>query len=356
MAEITFPKPIPFRQNGRNCWVTTITVKKATELTLPAQGQQMSMFEVTNRGIDEPHVNSIAKYLDNPHWALPALILATSPGTLSETVKGPLVCDTAGLRVLDGQHRIRGMAEQVLGGNKEIPEQELAVVIIEVRDGHDQGQIWQDFSKNKPIGGSWRDAVDNATPFVRAAKLAAESSATLKGRTKIGKRNIGHNDPELITITGLKQITSTIAIGIQRAASARNQSAYEPEPRQHELRERVTRFFDSFLPQCEPNYRLIGEREQFGQTVKSRRVDSCAYDTPMLNLLADVHARWLEAGKPEERLARYAGEMGLSKTAPENWLSRHEVYDPGKGSYAPPKEKKLWANASIAMTKEADAI
>ena len=67
MAEIIFPKPIPFKQNGRNCWVTTITVKKATELTLPDQGQQMSLFEVTNRSIEEPHVNSISKYLATPH-------------------------------------------------------------------------------------------------------------------------------------------------------------------------------------------------------------------------------------------------------------------------------------------------
>ena len=355
MAEITFPKPIPFQQNGRNCWVTTITVKKATELTLPTQGQQMSLFEITNRSIEEPHVNSISKYLATDDWALPALILATSPGTLPDPMKGQLVCDTGNLRVLDGQHRIKAMTGQVLSGNQEISEQELAVVIIEVKNEHDQGQIWQDFSKNKPISGSWKDAIDNANPFVRAAKLAAESSATLKGKTKIGKTKITDSDPELITISGLKQIASTIAVGIQRAASPKNQSAYQPEAKQHELRDRVTRFFDDFLPQCDPNYRLIKEGEQFGQTIKIRRIESCAYDTPTLNLLANVHARWLESGKSEEQLAQYAGSMSLSKTAPENWLSKNNVYDPGKGSYALSKEKKLWASASIAMTKEADA-
>lgn len=356
MAEITFPKPIPFQQNGRNCWVTTITVKKATELTLPAEGQQTSMFEIRNRGVDDSHVKSITRYLGNPHWALPALILAASPGTMPETVKGSLVCDAASLRVLDGQHRIKGMSGQVLSGNEKIQEQELAVVIIEVKDGHDQGQIWQDFSKNKPISGSWKDAVDNATPFVIAAKMAAEQSRILKGRTKIGKTKIADSDPELITISGLKQITSTIAIGIQRAASPKNQSAYQPEAKQNELRDRVTRFFDEFLTECKPNYRLVEAKDQFGQTIKSLRNTSCAYDTPILNLLADVHARWLEEDKPEEQLAQYAGNMSLSKTAPENWLSRNNVYDTGKGTYAPPKEKKLWANASISMTKEADAI
>ena len=156
MAEITFPKPIPFQQNGRNCWVTTITVKKATELALPAQEQQMSMFEVSNRGIDEPHVNAIGKYLGNPHWALPALILATSPGTLPETVKGPLVCDTASLRVLDGQHRIKGMSGQVLSGNEKIQGQELTVVIIEVRDGHDQTGFGRISAKINPLADSGR--------------------------------------------------------------------------------------------------------------------------------------------------------------------------------------------------------
>lgn len=100
---------------------------------------------------------------------------------------------------------------------------------------------------------------------------------------------------------------------------------------------------------------MVEAKDQFGQTIKSLRNTSCAYDTPTLNLLADVHARWLEEDKPEEQLAQYAGNMSLSKTAPENWLSRNNVYDTGKGTYAPPKEKKLWANASISMTKEADA-
>lgn len=266
---------------------------------------------------------------------------------------GSLACDAAGLKVLDGQHRIKAMTGQVLSGNEEIADQELAVVIIEVKDSQDQGRIWQDFSKNKPIDGSWRDEVDNANLFTRAAKLAAEASLVLKGRIKIGKRGISHNDPELITISGLKQITQTIAIGGQRAANAGSQAAYEPESRQNELRDRVIRFFDEFLPRYQPNYRLLKEREQFGQTIKSERNSSCAYDTPTLNLMADVHARWLEAGKPEERLENCAGKLNLSKTAPENWLSQHEIYGPGKMSYAKPKDKKLWAGASISMTQEA---
>lgn len=211
-----------------------------------------------------------------------------------------------------------------------------------------------DFSKNKPITGSWRDAVDNRTPFVRTAKSAAESSVILKGRTLIGRTSISHNSPELITITGLKQVAATIALGIQRPPNARNQLAYASEEKQEELKGRVVNFFDRFLPMCQPNYRLFADPERFGQNIIAQRSGACAYDTPVINLLANVHARWLEAEKPEERLAEYAGNIGLSKTAPENRLSRQGVYNPEKATYATAKEKKLWADASISMMEEAD--
>lgn len=150
MARLKLPQAIPFMQNSRRCWVTKLTVKEAISLTLPAQGQQTSMFEVTNRGIDEPHANSIARYLETPHWALPALILAASPGTLRNSPEGSMDCDAAGLRVLDGQHRIKGMTEQALKGGKKLLEQELATVIIEVNGSQDQGQSGWTSARTNP--------------------------------------------------------------------------------------------------------------------------------------------------------------------------------------------------------------
>ena len=354
MPDVSFPRPIPFAQNGRRCWVTTITTEKAAELTLPTQGQQMTMFEIANRGIDESHVGAIAKYLASPHWALPALILAVLPGVMPDGSRGSLVCDAAGLRVLDGQHRIKGLSDSLLAGNREVAGQELAVVIIEVTDAQDQGQIWQDFAKNKQISGAWRDAVDQRSPFVRAAKLAAEECAALRGRVRVDRRNVGLNDPELLTLGGLKLLATTIAIGIQRAATAKHQQLYAAEERQRELCGRVSGFFGRFLPMCGGEFDLLAEGERFGDTIRGRRLVSCAFDTPALNLIANVHARWLEAGKPEERLAGLVARLSLSKTAPENWLSRQSVYDAEKMVYAPARERRLWADASIAMAREAD--
>ena len=353
MAELKFPQAIPFAQNCRNCWVTKITVEDAITLTLPTPAYQMSMFEIPNRGLDEPHIKAIAKYLENPHWALPALILATDLGVLQKAAKGSLVCDTANLRVLDGQHRIKGMTEQAIRGDSDFIKQELAVVIIEVRNSQEQGQIWMDFAKNKAITGSWRDAVDNTTPFNRIAKLAAEDSTVLKGRTLVGRRTISHNAPELITISGLKQVTSTIALGVHRNATSRNQLAYESEDKQQELRTKVVSFFDKFLPLCQPNYELLNTPEQFGQHVIGHRVGTCAYDTPAINLLANVHARWMKDGKEENRLANFVGKMNMSKAAPENWLSQQQAYDPEKGTYASAQKKKLWREVSTSLTKDA---
>ena len=354
MSEISFPRPIAYRQNGRRCWVTSATIKQAAGLTLPPQGgQQISLFDVPNRGIDAPHADVIAKYLQTPHWSLPALILAVLPGVLPETTRGAMACDTAALRVLDGQHRIKAMSGLVSAGNKDLEDQELAVVIIEVRDIQDQGQIWQDFARNKPITGAWRDAVDNSAPFIRAAKLAADNSVVLKARVRVGRRALRHDDPELITLGGLKQLAGTIALGIQRTATTRNQTPYESDARQKDLAERLQGFFDRFLPMCRLNYDLIAETEGFGATIRSHRYDSCAYDTPALNLFANVWARWLEAGRDESALAQCIGRLNLNKSAPQNWLSKQGCYDPERMAYSAPNERKLWADASIALSQYA---
>lgn len=354
MAELKFPQAIPFAQNGRNCWVTKITVEDAITLTLPTQGQQLSMFDVTNRGIDEKHVKGIAKYLESTDWALPALILATSPNSLKNGAKGAITCDTNLLRVLDGQHRIRGITGTALNGNGNLMKQEMALLIIEVKNLQEQSQIWADFAKNKPIDGHWKEAVDNHTPFIRITKLAAEESAVLKGRVAIGKQAIKHNSPEMLTLSGLKQITATIALGIQRTARTNNQSPYAAKAKEEELTDRIVRFFDHFLPSCTSNYQVLATPEQFGPNVLSIRNATNAYDTQVLNVVADVHSRWLENHKPEEVLADYIGNLNMNKADHGNWFYRNGAYDLGKENYIKAGKKKEWEALSALMTDEAE--
>ena len=355
MTRINFPRPLPFIQNERRCWVTTINAKDATEISVPEQGEQMSLglFDHTNRAVEPPHVNSISKYLEKPNWALPALILAVLPGTIPETgTKTQLPLESKSIRILDGQHRIQALRQRVLGGDQEIGRQEIAVIIMEVADGEDQKEIWLDFSKNKQIEGAWRDAIDNKNPFNRAGKMAEGISGTLRNRVKVEHRNIDETkDIQLITLSWLKRVSTTIAIGLQRNPGTRIQAVYQPAEKQEELRDRIVRFFDEFLPQCLPNYAEINEKPQFGRTLREIRSETHAYDAQVINLLADVHARWVEEGRDEGDLAVFVGAMNFNKRASENWLSQHGVHDFAK--YAAPKEKATWGNASIKIAKEA---
>ena len=355
MTRINFPRPLPFTQNGRRCWVTTINAQDATEISVPEQGEQMSLglFDHTNRAVEPPHVNSISKYLEKPNWALPAFILAVLPGTIPEAgTKTQLSLESKNVRILDGQHRIQALRRRVLGGNQEIGRQEIAVIIMEVVDGEDQKEIWLDFSKNKQIEGAWRDAIDNKNPFNRAGKLAEGESKTLRNRVKVEHRNIDETkDAQLITLSWLKRVSTTIAIGLQRNPGNKIQTVYESTEKQEELRDRIVRFFDEFLPQCLPNYAEINEKPQFGRTLKDVRSETHAYDAQVLNLLADVHARWVEEGRDEGDLAQFVGTMNLNKRASENWLSQNRIHDFNR--YAAPKEKAIWGEASIAIAKQA---
>lgn len=358
MDTINFSQAIPFNQNGRQCWVTKLPINQILNLTLPDHhGQQLNLFHITNREIEQPHANELAKYLTTPNWALPSIILAAPRGTAKPNAKNELTADTKSIKVLDGQHRIQAMLDLARNGHEnqaELLEQEIAITIIEVKDPNDQANIWLDFARNKPITGAWRDAVDNAKPFVRAAKLAIEDSSILKNRTLIGKTKIkGHRDTELLSLTDLKTITATIALGIRRAPSPKNQAAYESPERQEELKNRLVHFFDQFLLACRPNYDLLANPQTIGQHIIFQRTHTCAYDAPILNLLAEIHARWAESQRDEKRLAEYLGRISLNKADPDNRPARLGLYDPTRETYEPAAKKQLWSQAAIAIREEA---
>ena len=358
MAAITFDQAIPFTQNNRQCWVTKLPISQILSLTLPDHhGQQLNLFHITNREIEQPHANELAKYLTTPNWALPSIILAAPQGAAKANAKKELTADTGNLKILDGQHRIQAMLDLARDGHEnqaELLEQEIAITIIEVKDPADQANIWLDFAKNKPITGAWRDAVDNAKPFVRAAKLAIEKSNILKNRTLIGKTKIkSHRDTELLSLTDLKTITATTALGIRRAPSPKNQTAYESAERQETLKDRLVHFFDEFLPACRPNYDLLAEPQSIGQHIIFQRTHTCAYDAPILNLLAEIHARWAESQRDEKRLAEYLGKISLNKADPDNRLARLGLYDTAKENYEPAAKKHLWAQAAAAIREDA---
>ena len=204
MTDLRLPQALPFVQNGRQCWTSVLPVSEIVNLTLPNRhGRQMSLFQITNREIEPSHATELAKYLQSPGWALPSIILAITQGAARTNPQNEFGAPAGALRILDGQHRIKALADLIANNGEtrsELLQQELAVTIIEVKDPEDQARIWLDFAKNKQIGGAWQDAVDNSKPFVRTAKIAIEQSSILKGRTRIGRTKIkGHQDTDLLT-------------------------------------------------------------------------------------------------------------------------------------------------------------
>ena len=72
MAAIKFDQTIPFTQNGRPYWATKLPVTQTLNIAITDHhGQQLNLFHITNREIEQRHANEFAKYLTTPNWALP---------------------------------------------------------------------------------------------------------------------------------------------------------------------------------------------------------------------------------------------------------------------------------------------
>ena len=337
MSETLKKQAQKFTQTERTGWVLKMTAWEITQVLPPRQPEQLSLFTETNRPITSRHLDSIERFLtDTPNWAMPSIILAVAPGAVSET-RNTIEVSTDQLQVLDGQHRIQAFSNVIHGWEMDAPrdesnsiqekldrisKEELPVVIMEVQDKRDQRQIFAWFARNKPIEPAVREFFDESDPFNKAAKAAMETSTVLEDRVTYKVKTVPPRNRELMSLNNLKEIATTIQLGIRRAPRAEDRAACWQQDIQTALQQRLVQFFDEFLPTCQPNYEIITQLADFNRKVLNERSVSYALNPLVIRLIANAWARWTEGHEPlpAEKLARHVGQLKLRRADPLNDL------------------------------------
>ena len=329
----------PFKQPGRNGYLLKMTTEELVQVLPTREAEQLSLFTETNRPIAPKHLGSIEKFLtDTPDWAMPPIVLSARPGEIKQKARA-ITARTGALEVLDGQHRLQAFSNvlhqwEIDGARddtgetqqrlEELRQQELPVVIFEVRSNSEHRQMFAWFARNKPIEPAVREFFDQSDPFGKAAKEVMDRSQVLTDHVTWKAKSIpprGEDATKFLTLNQLKEIATTIRVGIRRTAKpADRDQCWEPES-QRELQERMVEFFDNFLPTCQPNYRVLDNPKELEKNIRGDRNVSYACHPQVIRLMANAWARWrFDREMETELLAEVIGQLNLRTADPENVL------------------------------------
>ena len=208
-------------------------------------------------------------------------------------------------------------------------KQDLPVVIFEVQSNAEHRQMFAWFARNRPIEPAVREFFDQSDPFGKVAKEAMDRSQTLQEHVTWKVRTLPQRGDEavrLLTLNNLKEIVTTIRIGIRRGPKAADrEQCWEPDT-QHELLERLVEFFDEFLPSCQPNYSVLDNPKELTRNIRGDRNVSYACYPSVMRLMANAWARWrFDRGIEPAPLAAAVGTINLRIADPENFIREQEL-------------------------------
>lgn len=356
-------KAVEFIQTDRTGWCMALSVKEIIGMLKPREQPKLIEFTETNRPMSEAHLRGIAEFLEGtPHWAIPSIVLAAYPGAIGHADDGLVKIDTElvgadKVRILDGQHRVQALFDvfhklEREGDATKVDDfvaSEIPVVIFEVKDIDDQRQLFAWFARNKPIEPAVREWFDPSDPFTSVGRYAMLNCPLLKNRVNFGKGRTTVNDKNLLTLIDLKRIAIAIALGVgQKVVSKQVRELYGQEEKQDELRNNMALFFDDFLPACREEYAVLADEDEVDFSFK--RIDTYAFEPPVLRLLADGWARWaIDQNEPQDKLAEYVQSLNLSRGNPLNDLiNNFEVVNQGNKRCKGVTDK-AWEQATKSM-------
>ena len=326
-----------FNQSGRTGYILRMTMEELTGVLPARKDEQLALFTDTNRPITTRHLGTIERFLrDTPDWAMPAIVLSARPGIIQ--AKGRRITAEPGdLEILDGQHRLQAFSNILHEWEMAAPrdesgetqkkldmtrQQELPVVIFEVQSNLEHRQMFAWFARNKPIEPAVREFFDQSDPFGKAAKAVMDRSTVLMDHVTWKVKTLpqrGEDVTKLLTLNNLKEIATTIRVGIRRAPRPADRDQCWETDSQNELQDRLVEFLDSFLPSCQPNYRVLDNPKELDKNIRGDRNVSYACNPQVMRLMANAWARWRFDRKMEpEALAAAIGNLNLRTADPEN--------------------------------------
>ena len=364
-----------FNQPGRTGYILKMTTQELVQILPAREAQQLSLFTETNRPITPRHLGGIEKFLtDTTDWAMPAIVLSARPGNIL-TKGNNITAEPGTLEILDGQHRLQAFSNILNQWEMDSPrddtgetgqklesikKQELPVVIFEVESNMEHRQMFAWFARNKPIEPAVREFFDQSDPFGKAAKGVMDLSQTLQENVTWKSKSIpprGEDAAKLLTLNQLKEIATTIRIGIRRTPKHSDRDQCWETETQQELQDQLVEFFDSFLPSCQPNYKVLDNQKELTKNIRGDRNVSYACNPSVMRLMANAWARWRFDRKMEpEALASTIGTLNLRAADPENILYQDwEIITKGRNSKFVGVRHENWEKATMEILRLAGA-
>ena len=243
MANFLEKEATQFNQTTRTGYILKMTPDELIQVLPARQAEQLTLFTDTNRPIKQQHLGAIERFLEEtPDWAMPAIVLSARPGVIRPKAR-KISIEAGDLEIIDGQHRLQAFSNLLHEWEMDAPreetgetgrkleefrKQDLPVVIFEVTSNIEHRQMFAWFARNRPIEPAVREFFDQSDPFGKVAKEAMNHSQMLQDHVTWKVRTLpqrGEEAANLLTLNNLKEIVTTIRIGIRRGPRPADQGA-----------------------------------------------------------------------------------------------------------------------------------
>ncbi len=358
-----------FQQGGRTAY-SLIMDLGTLDSNLPSDVNKERVNRA-NRKFNPAHADRIADYMQRiPDWVLGTIILGIDPssvefepfgyadGTPSESLGALKIFLDGGastIRILDGQHRrmairsVRGRLHQdslsSIGEstspsngarkNSRVKLQRLdamaiPVSIYEEADDENLRRMFSDLAETRPIDAATKTRFDSRDPFNRAAVDIVESQRSLlfDGRVEMERSTPSRTGDCLLSINQLARCLKVLNYGYRgRASRAR---ILEAENNYEELIHLGIDWADSFLPTAREEYEELCSIDLEDNFVANNRTKNVAYNSTVLQMLADCYFRWNELERPMEDLAGWLRSADFDLDSDECIFRKTDMVTPGK--------------------------
>lgn len=308
-----------------------------------------------NRRVKPGHAKNFSKYVrENESWVAPALLMRAADifsfeakSTISGVSFGVLGVPRSArrdIRIIDGQHRILGLAIAVDDIGREMDEarshldaarrdnspEQIAHFTKQIKKLEKQRdrmarefmavQVHIETNRNQ-FEQMFFDVADNALGITQAVKVrfdsrkvmnrtldAAMKHALLRERVDIEQDRISGSNPNLLGARHVVDIVRTVNVGIAGRVSRRQESELE----EGSLVQRFNEFMDVML-EAFPDLAAVADGRR---TPEELRKQSLLGSSSMLRVLAGVYYQLITQGYTDDDVAPFFGRLAPFMTAP----------------------------------------
>ncbi len=321
-----------FRQGNRDVYYFTLDLA-ALDGLLP-QRVDDSMVREANRRLTPSHARNIQQYLETrDDWLLGALLLGIAPDALEfepyQDEGGIEISPNFGelsiltsrantMRIFDGQHRRRAIQDTLdrLGQGDvqseklgELHGSSVPIILYAEDDVRALRQMFTDASRTKRIEANVVTRFDKRDPFNLAAMHLVEKSQLFGGRVEMDSTTVSRSSLALISVNQLAQALRVMKVGYRSRVSRQQSQLYMQEL--DALYESCLDWSDNFLPGARWEYEGLLSGNIRDADIPAQRVESLAYSTTFIRILAGCYHDWMEDRDDWTPLANFLKDARL---------------------------------------------